>query len=316
MNGDIVPNVEPMVDPSNTHCDPPTTKATAPDLENGTRSGDGNAETLEAKGEDKSTHSTADVENQGSKSCTGSLRSLGLEPCTISHLGNNRQYWRDIMLGVNDGLVSTFLLVAGVVGGGLSSPAILLTAIAGGVAGAVSMCSGEYIATKSQNQVLHGEIALERKHVTQNLEDELSEVASLLELIGIPQAECDLHGPIIDHYRHNPDALLKIMIALEFGVLEQEERSPMLAGLISCGVFILGSLPSIIPFIFSGDKPFLGFIAAAVATTVSLLTVGGIKSWASRGNCLTSALENLLVAGLGGAFAYGIGILVAMVSGA
>lgn len=219
------------------------------------------------------------------------------------------------MLGVNDGLVSTFLLVAGVAGGGLSSPAILLTAIAGGVAGAVSMCSGEYIATKSQNQVLHGEVALERQHITQNLEDELNEVASLLEVIGIPETECDLHGPIINHYRQNPEALLKIMVALEFGMLEQEERSPARAGLISCGVFILGSLPSVIPFIFSGDAPLMGLVAAAVATTVSLLTVGAIKSWATRGNCATSALENLLVAGLGGILAYGIGILVEMVSG-
>ena len=304
MNGEIVPNVQPMIDPSNNHCDPPTTKATAPtttpDLETGTPTGDKNAETLKPNGEDESSHPTAVVENQ---------------PATISHLGNNRQYWRDIMLGVNDGLVSTFLLVAGVVGGGLSSPAILLTAIAGGVAGAVSMCSGEYIATKSQNQVLHGEIALERQHVTHNLEDELSEVAALLELIGIPQAGCDLHGPIINHYRKNPDELLKIMIALEFGVLEQEERSPVRAGLISCCVFILGSLPSIIPFIFSGDTPLLGFIVAAVATTVSLLSVGGIKSWATRGNCVTSALENLIIAGFGGALAYGIGLLVAMVSG-
>lgn len=59
------------------------------------------------------------------------------------HLGKSRQYWRDIILGVNDGLVSTFLLVAGVAGGGLSSTEILLTAIAGAIAGAISMAAGE-----------------------------------------------------------------------------------------------------------------------------------------------------------------------------
>ena len=59
------------------------------------------------------------------------------------HLGSSRQYWRDIILGVNDGLVSTFLLVAGVAGGGLSSNDILLTAIAGALAGAISMCAGK-----------------------------------------------------------------------------------------------------------------------------------------------------------------------------
>ena len=52
-----------------------------------------------------------------------------------AHVGTTRQYWRDIILGVNDGLVSTFLLVAAVVGGGLSTNLVLLTAIAGAIAG-------------------------------------------------------------------------------------------------------------------------------------------------------------------------------------
>ena len=70
------------------------------------------------------------------------------------HIGSSRQYWRDIILGVNDGLVSTFLLVAGVAGSGLDVRDILLTAIAGALAGAVSMAAGEYMATKSQNEVM------------------------------------------------------------------------------------------------------------------------------------------------------------------
>ena len=53
---------------------------------------------------------------------------------TTQHFGSSRQYWRDIILGVNDGLVSTFLLVAGVTEGGFSSIDILLTAIAGALA--------------------------------------------------------------------------------------------------------------------------------------------------------------------------------------
>lgn len=231
------------------------------------------------------------------------------------HLGNHRQYWRDIILGVNDGLVSTFLLVAGVAGGGLSSSAIFLTAVAGAVAGAVSMCAGEYIATKSQNQVLEGEIALERLHVAHATEDELSEVGDLLDLIGISGTEGDLRSVILEHYKRNPDRLLKLMVALEFGVLDQEQRSPMRAGLISCGVFVLGSLPSVIPFSFSGDMPLMGLLIAAVATVVSLLAVGAVKTWATRGNWAVSALENLIIASVGGSLAYGIGALVEMTSG-
>ncbi|MDH3190813.1 MAG: VIT1/CCC1 transporter family protein, partial [Acidimicrobiia bacterium] len=53
------------------------------------------------------------------------------QPVYTPHIGESRQYWRDIILGVNDGLVSIFLLVVGVVGGGFSTKQVLLTAVAG-----------------------------------------------------------------------------------------------------------------------------------------------------------------------------------------
>jgi VIT1/CCC1 family predicted Fe2+/Mn2+ transporter len=225
------------------------------------------------------------------------------------HLGNSRQYWRDIILGVNDGLVSTFLLVAGVSGGGLSSTNILLTAISGALAGAISMCAGEYIATKSQNEVLEGELTLEGMHIHYCLGDELNELQGLLALIGIDNAYPELQTLLREHYESRPDALLKIMTALEFGVVSSERRSPVCAGLTSGSVFVCGSLPSVIPYIFSGARPILGLIAAAVITIVCLLIVGAIKSWATRGSCLRASAENLVVASVGGGVAYGVGVL-------
>ena len=226
----------------------------------------------------------------------------------IEHLGKHRQYWRDIILGVNDGLVSTFLLVAGVAGGGLHSVDILLTAIAGALAGAVSMFSGEFVATKSQNEVLKGEIALERKHIRHNQPGELSEVEELLKVIGISEEQEELCTQLLGFYENHPDALLKLMVALEFGVLEEEWRRPLWAGLTSCGCFIVGSLPSVVPFAFD-VSPIKGLIYAAAFTSASLLVVGMVKTWATRGNCWTAAMENLIIAGCGGGIAYGVGLL-------
>lgn len=234
----------------------------------------------------------------------------------IGHLGSSRQYWRDIILGVNDGLVSTFLLVAGVAGGGLSSQDILLTGIAGAIAGAVSMCAGEYVATKSQNEVMHGELALEKRHVNENFEEELKELdAKLLALIGISPEEEHLRREIREYYRSRPQALLQLMTALEFGVLDTEERSPLRAGLTSCALFISGALPSVLPLAFSGDKPIMGLIAAALLTIAALMVVGAVKTWAARTNCLAASVENLVIAGFGGGFAYGVGLLFESVVG-
>ena len=77
------------------------------------------------------------------------------------HIGASRQYMRDIILGVNDGLVSTFLLVSGVVGGGMTSAQVLLTGVAGAIAGMISMGTGEYLATKSQDEVFAAEMELD-----------------------------------------------------------------------------------------------------------------------------------------------------------
>jgi VIT1/CCC1 family predicted Fe2+/Mn2+ transporter len=239
----------------------------------------------------------------------GNKNDQGIPLATSQHLGSSRQYWRDIILGVNDGLISTFLLVSGIAGGGLSSTDILLTAIAGAIAGAVSMCAGEYVATKSQNEVMRGEIALEKKHVDLYIEDEISELGEHLDVIGIHKEDETLRQQLMEHYRNNPAALLKIMIALEFGVIDQEGRSPLMASFASCLLFALGSLPSVLPFCFSGDKPIYGLIAAALLTTTALLVVGGIKTWATRGNCLSASIENLAIAGCGGGFAYGVGVM-------
>ncbi len=88
------------------------------------------------------------------------------------HQGAHRQYVRDIILGVNDGLVSTFLLVVAVVGGGLSTDGVLLAGVAAAIAGAISMAAGEYIATKSQEEVFEGEMELEREHLKYHREVE------------------------------------------------------------------------------------------------------------------------------------------------
>jgi len=228
-------------------------------------------------------------------------------PATTEHLGGSRQYWRDIILGVNDGLVSTFLLVAGVAGGGLESKDILITAIAGAIAGAVSMCAGEYVATKSQNQVMYGEIELEQEHIAKYRIDELREVPEYLELIGIRHK--GLQKKLLRYYASDLDSLLKLHMAIEFGFLEEEQRSPEMAGLVSCFLFLAGSIPSILPFCIPDVHPKAGLLAAALASLTALLVVGAIKTWASRGNCLQSAVENLIVAGCGGVIAYGTGLL-------
>ncbi len=226
-------------------------------------------------------------------------------PSFTEHLGRNRPYLRDAILGVNDGLVSMLLLVAGVVGGGLSSRNVLLTGIAGAVAGAISMAAGEYLATKSQDELFEGEIGLERRHIRDHHEAELHELRDLLGEIGL---QGDLREEVVGYFGRDEQSLLHVMKALEFGVVETERRKPHVAMLLSGLLFMAGSLPAVLPFALIGDIHTALWFAAGF-TVAGLLAVGAVKTWATRGRPIRAAVENLLIAIVGGGLAYGIGVL-------
>ena len=99
------------------------------------------------------------------------------------------------------------------------------------------------------------------------------------------------------------------MKALEFGVVDTERRSPYKAMLYSGLLFVLGSAPSVIPFLLVSNAA-TGLIWAGVLTAVALFAVGVAKSRVARTNSLWSGVENLLIAGVGGFIAYGIGAAV------
>ncbi len=229
------------------------------------------------------------------------------------HLGDSREYWRDMILGINDGLVSTFLLVTGVYGSGMSSKDILLTSLAGLIAGAISMAAGEYVATKTQEEVKRAESLLEAKAVKEHKHDELRHLNDLLTKIGIPEAEdptseeFKVRRTVLGYYEDHDESHVKINVALAFGDVEASVRSPWIAGAVAFFLFALGALPSVIPFAVTSNKQ-AAIIASGVATVVSILLVGSVKTWATKGSWWKSAMENLIITAGGGAIAYGIGV--------
>lgn len=225
----------------------------------------------------------------------------GYEP----HIGESRQYWRDIILGVNDGLVSTFLLVVAVVSGGLDTGQVLLTAVAGAIAGSASMAAGEYLATKSQEEVFEAELTLERTHIRDYREMEIDQLRDYFTEMGVRSE--DLPG-VIAAFEDNDEAILNAMAALEFGVVDSERRSPFLAMAASGLLFMVGSLTSILPFVLF-DDPQTALLLATALTAIGLFIVGMVKARVAKTFWLRSGLENLVVAGVGGAIAWGVGRL-------
>jgi vacuolar iron transporter family protein len=219
------------------------------------------------------------------------------------HIGATRQYMRDIVLGVNDGLVSIFLLVVGVVSGGLATREVLLAALTGGLAGAISMAAGEYIATKSQEEVFDSEMELEREHLMYHRDRELDEIREMFGDMGLPPTQVE---DVVTALDADDDSLIKVMMALEFGVVEEERRSPYRAAVYSGLLFVAGSLPSVLPFVFV-ESAGLGLLLAGIGAGIALFAVGALKTVSTGKNPIWSGLENMAIAAVGAGLAYAVG---------
>jgi len=221
------------------------------------------------------------------------------------HIGPTRQYMRDIVLGVNDGLVSIFLLVVGVVGGGLQPREVLLAGLTGAVAGAISMAAGEYVATKSQEEVFDAEMKLEREHIKYHRGVELDEIREMFTDMGLPDAQVE---DVVAALDADDEALIKTMMAIEFGVVETERRKPIRAALFSGLLFIAGSLPSILPFVFVSTAA-TGLLVGGIGAGIALFGVGALKTVSTGKSPWISGAENVAIAAAGAGVSYLVGSL-------
>jgi VIT1/CCC1 family predicted Fe2+/Mn2+ transporter len=231
------------------------------------------------------------------------MTETGLPPGYEPHIGGSRQYMRDIILGVNDGLVSTLLLVSAVVGGGLDATAVLLTGVAGALAGMISMAVGEYIATKSQEEVFDAELKLEAYHLEHFRDHERDQLRQMLGDMGLDGEDLTTVVRIIDG---NEEAMMNMHKTVEFGIVDTERRHPVAAAVASGFLFLAGAIPSVVPFAIWDDTT-TGLIVAAVLTGIALFAVGAVKTLQTRKNPFLSGAENLAFGLVGGVIAFFVG---------
>jgi len=217
-----------------------------------------------------------------------------------------RNYMRDVTLGANDGLVSVFALVLGVAGSGFLPREVLLAGIAAAVAGAISMAIGEYLSTKSQEEVYNSERAVEMDHIQNHREHEIEELYEFYEAKGF---EGEILDTIVETIAADDQILLDEMMMAEFGVIEEQRRSPITATLVVGIAFFIGSIPPVLPFFFV-SKTINGIIISSIASIIGLYGVGAVKAFYARSKPLRAGVENLLLGAAGAAVTYGIGFLI------
>ena len=179
------------------------------------------------------------------------------------HIG----WLRAAVLGANDGLISTSSLVVGVAAAEPSRAAVLLAAMAGLVAGSLSMAAGEYVSVSSQKDTENADLARERAELATQPEAEHTELTGIYVQRGLtPELAAEVATQLTVH-----DAL-GAHARDELGIHEVTRARPIQAAFSSAAAFALGAAP---PVLLAALLPGPWLSQVIGATSVLLLGVLG-----------------------------------------
>ena len=213
---------------------------------------------------------------------------------------------RAAVLGANDGLVSNLSLVMGVAGAAESGSMILLTGLAGLVAGACSMAMGEWLSVTSSRELSQRQIDVEADELKRLPEEELEEMVLIYQAKGLDEAAA---RALADRLMANKDSALETLVREELGIDPEElGGSAWTAAGASFGLFAAGAIFPVAPFFILDGAAAL--IASLAASGVALVLIGGGTSLFTGRGLLFSGIRQLAIGYAAAAITYGIGRLV------
>jgi VIT1/CCC1 family predicted Fe2+/Mn2+ transporter len=210
--------------------------------------------------------------------------------------------FRAAVFGANDGLVSNLSLVLGVIGGGATRATVLLTGLAGLLAGALSMGAGEYVSVRSQREMFEHQIAAEREELETYPEAEAAELATIYQARGLSQDDAQRMAASIIK---NPAYALDALAREELGLDPAHLGSPWAAAGSSFVSFSLGAVVPLLPFLRARGPHAL--LASMAVTAVALFGIGAAISLFTGRSAWRGGVRMLLIgaAAAGGTFLIG-----------
>lgn len=217
-----------------------------------------------------SEQSHARLLRQIGKSMHGGLEGAAVAQLEGRHRTAGGNALRAAVLGANDGLVSNFSLVMGVAGAELAGKGILLTGLAGLLAGAISMALGEWISVQSSRELYEKQIAVELEEIEAAPEEEAEELALIYQARGLDENSArQLAGRIMS----DPQSAIDTLSRDELGIDPDElGGSAWEAAITSFLLFALGAVLPVIPFMFTSG--WAAIIASAGFSALGLFAVG------------------------------------------
>lgn len=214
-----------------------------------------------------------------------------------------RGYLKDFVYGGIDGAVTTFAIVAGVVGAHLETKTILILGFANILADGFSMAASNYLGTKTELEERHLISQYEEKQIKENPAGEEEEVRQIFMNKGLKGEALEV---VVGQVTSNRKEWLKLMLSDEYG-LASSEPVPWKAGAMTFVSFLIFGMIPLLPFI-SGQEA--SFFISAIATGIAFFAIGAFKSKWTQRSPLMSGLETLVIGGSAAAIAYYVGKII------
>lgn len=209
---------------------------------------------------------------------------------------------REIVFGLNDGLVTTlvFIMVVSNVG----STHLVLIALGEVVAGGISMALGGYLSADTAVNIRDYRIATERHEIRHEPEEERAELRAIYRRKGFGGGLLDR---VVDHLTSDEERWLHAMVTDELGVVDENERHPIIQGLLVGLSFVAGGIIPVLPFLTPLPRP---QVWAFILTALTAVVFGGLKARYTLKGPVRSGLEFLVIVTLGSIAGVLVGIVL------
>ncbi|GAC66547.1 VIT1/CCC1 transporter family protein [Gordonia soli] len=234
---------------------------------------------------------------------TPHLDGTGADEVGHTHADVSGGRLRAATFGAMDGLVTNISLVAGVGGAGASAHTIVLSGVAGLVAGAFSMALGEFTSVSTQNEQVDAEVLVERREFSIHPQAELDELIETLQGMGLTE---DTARQAADEIHADTDGAVNFHLTQELGVDPREQPSPWVAAISSFVMFSIGAILPLIPYLLG----FSSLAAGLVVGGAGLLVAGGLAARLTRHPVWRGALRQLAFGAIAAAATYLVGWLI------
>ncbi len=218
------------------------------------------------------------------------------------------KYLSDVIFAANDGIVTTFAIVAGVAGAGLAPTVVIILGVANLLADGASMGFGNYLGKKSEKGFIR---QLKKKEAWEIEKIPKQEIKELRDIFSEKGFSGDNLDSVVDVITSNKKVWIDTMLKDEWGVIDNKNDSPAKHGLMTFVSFIIaGALPLVPYFIFKGANLFQ---LSIITTGITLYVVGALRYKLADSKWWMAGFEMLFIGGIAAVVAFFVGDLLAKI---